>query len=299
MSESTDDVVFARGDGVANARGRSKNVALVRNIHPTFARRHHDAHRGNVQPYLSGLRFPRASFSANAAVPTRPRSLVRIPGTPRGSATHEAVRDIPAEGFVFGTSPARDSVGGVRARRRDVSPGVRVGDRPFVHHPDPRRARRARRLRHARPRGAGASEARHRARLAWCLHVADTSGPPRGGAALGRRARLAGRRGRGRRLELRRKPVDGFVPRRFRRAERLLARGRGRVRGAAGQGGRWSRVARASGGRPRRVPEPRRARARPGRRKIESRRRTPRSRRSSRPARARRGRARLRRARGS
>ena len=208
----------------------------------------------------------------NAAVPTRPRGFFLPSGTPRGNATHEAARDRPEEGFVFGKSPARDSVGGVKARRRDVSPVVRVGDRPFVRHPDPRRARWRG---DARSGGAGGSAARFRALLAGWLHVADASSPPRGGAALGRRACLAGRQRRGRRLELRRRPVDGFVPRRFRRSERLLARGRRRVRGAAGAGRRRARVLRARGGRPRRVPEPRRARARPGRRKSELRRRSP------------------------
>ena len=151
----------------------------------------------------------------NAAVPTRPRGFFLPSGTPRGNATHEAARDRPEEGFVFGKSPARDSVGGVKARRRDVSPVVRVGDRPFVRHPDPRRARWRG---DARSGGAGGSAARFRALLAGWLHVADASSPPRGGAALGRRACLAGRQRRGRRLELRRRPVDGFVPRRFRRA---------------------------------------------------------------------------------
>ena len=50
--------------------------------------------------FFSGLR--RACLPDDAA-------LVPLPGTPRGSATHEAVRERPAEGFVLGTSPARDS----------------------------------------------------------------------------------------------------------------------------------------------------------------------------------------------
>ena len=181
-----------------------------------------NAHTGRVSNvFRNNPIFPVCAFRrvflvfGNAAVPTRPRGFFLPNGTPRGNATHEAARDRPEEGFVFGKSPARDSVGGVKARRRDVSPVVRVGDRPFVRHPDPRRARWRG---DARSGGAGGSAARFRARLAGWLHVADASSPPRGGAALGRRACLAGRQRRGRRLELRRRPVDGFVPRRFRRA---------------------------------------------------------------------------------
>jgi len=185
-----------------------------------FASRPHTG-RVSILSFLMNPIFPVCAFRrvflvfGNAAVPTRPRGFFLPSGTPRGNATHEAARDRPEEGFVFGKSPARDSVGGVKARRRDVSPVVRVGDRPFVRHPDPRRARWRG---DARSGGAGGSAARFRARLAGWLHVADASSPPRGGAALGRRACLAGRQRRGRRLELRRRPVDGFVPRRFRRA---------------------------------------------------------------------------------
>lgn len=234
---------------------------------------------------LGSARRKTSFLRASACVPTRRRG----PGpTPRHTERQRDARG-GAQETRGGVCP-RDIagarfVGGVRAPRRDVSPGVRVGDRPFVRHPDPRRARRRG---DARAGGAGASEARVRARLAGYLHVDDVSSPPRGGAALGRRARLAGRQRRGRRLELRREPFDGFVPRRFRRSERLLARGRRRVRRAAGAGRRRARVVRARGGRPRRVPEPRRARARPGRRKSELRRRSPGSPVVTRRARARR-----------
>ena len=81
----------------------------------------------------------------------------------------------------------------MKARRRDVSPVVRVGDRPFVRHPDPRRARWRG---DARSGGAGGSAARFRARIAGCLHVADASSPPRrrraGSPRVPRRAAAAG-----------------------------------------------------------------------------------------------------------
>ena len=73
------------------------------------------ASRSPHQPYLSCLRFPCVFLVfANAAVPTRPRGFFLANGTPRGSATHEAARDRPEEGFCLVWEIAGARFGGRR-----------------------------------------------------------------------------------------------------------------------------------------------------------------------------------------